>query len=151
MRILFVCLGNICRSPIAEGVMRELVRKQGLPWTVGSAGTNSYHTGEAPHRHSQQVCAERGVDISAQRARRFRAQDFAEYDLLYAMAGDVLHEMRSMAGPAFDERKAGLFLDELFPGEHRSVPDPWYGDLQGYYPVYTMIEEGCRAIMKKYS
>lgn len=151
MRILFVCLGNICRSPIAEGVMRELVRQQGLPWTVGSAGTNSYHTGEPPHKHSQQVCAERGVDISTQRAQYFRAEDFAEYDLLFAMAHDVLGEMRSIAGPAFDEQKASLFLDELFPGEYRSVPDPWYGDLQGYYPVYAMIEEGCRAILKKYS
>ena len=151
MRILFVCLGNICRSPIAEGVMRELVRQQGVPWTVGSAGTNSYHTGEPPHRHSQRVCAERGVDISGQRARRFCAEDFADYDLVYAMADDVLDEMRSMAGPLFDEGKASLFLDELYPGEHRSVPDPWYGDLQGYYPVYAMIEEGCRAILKKYS
>ena len=151
MRILFVCLGNICRSPIAEGVMREMIRKQGLPWTVASAGTNSYHTGEPPHKHSQRVCAERGVDISAQRARRFQAEDFAEYDLIYAMADDVLETMRSMSGFMFDERKAALFLEELYPGENRSVPDPWYGDLQGYYPVYDMIEEGCRAIVKRYS
>ena len=86
MKILMVCLGNICRSPIAEGVLRHKVKEHGLDWTVESAGTNPYHTGEAPHKYSQKVCLTHGIDISGQRARTFTKNDFEAYDVIYAFA-----------------------------------------------------------------
>lgn len=145
-----VCLGNICRSPIAEGVMRHLVSEAGLDWTVESAGTNGYHTGEEPHRHSQKVCRDRGIDISGQRACRFTARDFDRYDVIYAMAGDVYEDIRRTGGRHADMSKVKLFLEELEPGSGASVPDPWYGTEEGYLPVYRMIEDTCRVILHKY-
>lgn len=150
MRILMVCLGNICRSPIAEGVLRHKIEQHGLDWTVESAGTNSYHTGEPPHRHSQKVCKANGVDISAQRARRFRADDFEQYDKIYVMAGDVYDDVVSMAGNKVKKEKLEYFLNELGEEENGSVPDPWYGNEDGYTPVYQLIERTCEAIINKY-
>ena len=97
MKILMVCLGNICRSPLAEGILQEKAFKAGLTWTVESAGTNHYHTGEAPHPLSQKVAKLNGIDISHQRARRFKADDFDCYDRIYALAGDVMEEIKRMA------------------------------------------------------
>jgi protein-tyrosine phosphatase len=150
MRILMVCLGNICRSPIAEGVLRHKIKVNGLNWTVASAGTESYHIGEAPHRFSQKVCARNGVDISAQRAQKFTAGDFDLYDKIYAMADDVYDEIRRIAGATEHMHKLELFMNELYPGRNISVPDPWYGPESGYAPVYEMIEKACEAIIKKY-
>lgn len=150
MRILVVCLGNICRSPIAEGVLRHMAQQQGLDWTVHSAGTNGYHTGEAPHRHSQAVCKTHGIDISAQRARRFAASDIDKYDLIYAMATDVMDDIRYQSGRKMDTSKVKLFLDESDPGKGASVPDPWYGNEDGYLPVYQLIEKTCAVIIEKY-
>ena len=145
-----VCLGNICRSPIAEGLLRDKVKQHGLDWQIDSAGTNSYHTGEAPHRHSQKVCLMNGVDISAQRARRFSAADFVRYDIIYAMADDVYDEIRRMGGRNADMSKVEYFLNELEPGGNGSVPDPWYGNEDGYLPVYELIDRTCDAIIEKY-
>lgn len=150
MRILMVCLGNICRSPIAEGVLQYKINKHGLNWQVDSAGTESYHIGEAPHRYSQKVCLLHNIDISGQRARKFIREDIARYDKIYAMAADVLDEIKRIAGVKADIDKVSLFLNELHPGEDRSVPDPWYGNEDGYLPVYTMINETCEAIIEKY-
>lgn len=150
MRILIVCLGNICRSPIAEGVLKEKVRKHSLDWTIASAGTNGYHTGEAPHHFSQKVCKTAGIDISGQRAKQFVPQDFAQYDKIYVMADDVYEDVVRIAGKAVDHSKLDYFLNELHPGKDASVPDPWYGDEDGYTPVYEMIEETCEVIVRKY-
>jgi protein-tyrosine phosphatase len=150
MRILMVCLGNICRSPIAEGIMQSKINEYGLSWEVASAGTESYHIGEPPHTFSQKVCHKFGIDISKQRARKFVREDFDNFDKIYAMAEDVLQEMKYRAGSRFDSQKAGLLLNELYPGSNRSVPDPWYGPEEGYGEVYDMIERACDAIIKKY-
>jgi len=150
MRILMVCLGNICRSPIAEGVMRNISHASNLNWEIASAGTESYHIGEPPHTYSQKVCQKNGVDISKQRARRFVAADFNNFDKIYAMSQDVLNEIRHMAGSAFDGTKISLLLNELHPGSNRSVPDPWYGPEDGYTEVFEMIEQSCRIIAQKY-
>lgn len=150
MKILVVCLGNICRSPIAEGLLRHKIKQHGLNWQVDSAGTNSYHTGEAPHRHSQKVCLMNGVDISGQRAKRFSAADFERYDIIYAMADDVYEEIRRMGGKHADMDKVEYFLNELEPGGNGSVPDPWYGNEDGYMPVYELIDRTCDAIIEKY-
>ncbi len=150
MRILMVCLGNICRSPIAEGVMRSIISRNNLDWEVASAGTESYHIGEPPHRYSQKICQKNGIDISRQRARRFVASDLEHFDLIYVMAEDVMAEVKHIAGTAFDSRKVILFLEERYPGSRRSVPDPWYGPEDGYTTVFDMISSTCEAIAQKY-
>jgi len=150
MKILMVCLGNICRSPIAEGVLKALVRRNGLDWEVASAGTESYHIGEAPHRFSQKVCLSHGIDISAQRARRFVRDDFRYYDRIYALADDVREEIRRIGGAGADMSKVDLLLNELHDNCNASVPDPWYGGEEGYAPVYEMIYQACEAIIRKY-
>lgn len=150
MKILMVCLGNICRSPLAEGILQDKAFKAGLNWSVESAGTNGYHTGEAPHPLSQKVARLNGIDISQQRSRRFRADDFLVYDRIYALAGDVLEDIRTIARKSFDPAKADLLMNELYPGKNKDVPDPWYGAESGYHEVYRMIDEVCEAIIKKY-
>lgn len=147
MKILMVCLGNICRSPLAEGILQEKAFKAGLTWSIESAGTNSYHTGEPPHPLSQKVAKLNGIDISRQRARRFTADDFAAYDKIYALAADVLEEIRRIAGKKFDNRKAVLLLEELYPGQQLDVPDPWYGPEPGYHEVFRLIDKACDAII----
>jgi protein-tyrosine phosphatase len=151
MKILMVCLGNICRSPLAEGILQNKAWQAGLKWIVESAGTNSYHIGEAPHPLSQKVARLNGVDISRQKARRFVAEDFADYDKVYAMAEDVIDEMKKIAGHKFDATKVELLLNELFPGKNIDVPDPWYGPESGYHQVFKMIDEACEKIIEKYS
>jgi len=151
MRILMVCLGNICRSPLAEGILKDKVHKAGLNWTVESAGTNRYHTGEPPHPLSQKVALQNGIDISHQRARSFVREDIQQYDRIYALAGDVLEDIRSIAGVDFDATKVDLLLNEQFPNENKEVPDPYYGAEPGYHEVFAMINEVCDRILEKYS
>jgi protein-tyrosine phosphatase len=151
MKILMVCLGNICRSPLAEGILQEKAFKAGLNWSVESAGTNQYHTGDAPHPLSQKVAKLNGIDISHQRARRFIADDFERYDKIYALAGNVLDEMKHIAKKKFDPRKADLLLNELYPGEDRDVDDPWSGPESGYHSAYELIEKACDAIITRFS
>jgi protein-tyrosine phosphatase len=151
MKILMVCLGNICRSPLAEGILQHKVKEAGLDWIVDSAGTNGYHTGEAPHHLSQKVARLHGIDISCQRARRFTAADFHNYDMIYALAGDVLHEIRRIAGKQFDPSKVQLLMDAVHPGRNMDVPDPWYGPEPGYHEVFAMIDEACNQIIQQYA
>lgn len=146
-----VCLGNICRSPLAEGILQQKAFEAGLAWSVESAGTNSYHTGEPPHPLSQKVARLNGIDISTQRARRFAAADFDSYDKIYALAGDVLDDMKKIAKNKFDAGKAELLMNEQFPGKNLDVPDPYYGTEPGYHEVYKMISEVCDRIVEKYA
>lgn len=150
MKILVVCLGNICRSPIAEGVLQQLSFEAGLDWQVASAGTNGYHTGEAPHKYSQKVCRQHGYEIGAQRAARFQVSDFDQYDHIYVMAEAVYRDVQQLARSEADLQKVRFFLETLFPGENRDVPDPWYGDEDGYEPVFQLIRAGSEAIIAKH-
>jgi protein-tyrosine phosphatase len=151
MKILMVCLGNVCRSPLAEGILQDKAFKAGLSWSIESAGTNSYHTGDAPHQLSQKVAKLNGIDISKQIARRFTADDFEVYDKIYALAGDVMEEMKRIAGKKFDPSKADLLMNELYPGKNMDVPDPWYGPESGYHEVYKLIDKACDTVIKKYT
>ena len=151
MKILMVCLGNICRSPLAEGILQDKAFTAGLTWSIESAGTNSYHTGEPPHLLSQKVARLNGIDISKQRARRFTANDFEAYDKIYALAEDVLDEMRRISKNKFDSSKTDLLMNELYPGKNMDVPDPYYGTEEGYHKVYKMIDEVCDSIIEKYT
>lgn len=151
MKILLVCLGNICRSPMAEGILQDKAIKAGLNWQIESAGTNGYHTGEPPHQLSIKVVKEKGIDISKQKSRRFTAADFDEFDLLFAMADDVLEDMRRIGKNKFDPNKVSLFLEASFPGEEREVPDPWSGPESDYYTVFDIIDNNCNNIIRTYT
>jgi protein-tyrosine phosphatase len=149
MKILMVCLGNICRSPLAEGILQDKVFKAGLNWVVESAGTNGYHTGEAPHHLSIKVALQNGIDIRQQRSRKFVAEDFDRYDKIYAMAEDVMDDIKRIAKNKFDTKKADLLLNELFPQQNLEVPDPWYGPEKGYHEVYELIDKACEQVVKR--
>jgi protein-tyrosine phosphatase len=151
MKILMVCLGNICRSPMAEGILQDKAFRAGLTWSVESAGTNNYHIGDPPHPLSQKVARINGIDISNQRKRQFTAADFEIYDKIYALAEDVMNDIRHIAGKKFDAKKIDLLMNELYPGKNRNVPDPYYGSEEGYIEAYELIEKACEAIVKKYS
>ena len=149
MKILMVCLGNICRSPLAEGILQHKANKAGLNWEVESAGTNHYHIGEPPHKLSQKVAKLNGIDICNQRARIFVAEDFKRYDKIYALADDVLDDIKDIAGELYNPPKVDLLMNELYPGEDRSVPDPWYGTEPGYHEVYKLLDAVCNRIIEK--
>ena len=148
MKILMVCLGNICRSPLAEGILQHKAREAGLPWIIDSAGTNGYHIGEAPHHLSQKVARLNGIDISHQRSRAFTPGDLQQFDIIYAMANDVIRDMRYIAGKAYNPAKVDLLMNTLYPGKHLDVPDPWYGGEDGYHQVYDMLNNACNRIIK---
>lgn len=149
MKILFVCLGNICRSPLAQGILER--KTKNLGWEIDSAGTNKYHTGDPPHTLSQKVAQKRGIDISGQRARNFLASDLAHYDLIYVMAEDVLEDVKRICGDSLTHKNIKYFLEELPGKQNLNVPDPWYGEEDGYEEVYALIDKTCEAIVKKYS
>jgi protein-tyrosine phosphatase len=142
MKILIVCLGNICRSPLAEGILQKMAIEKDLNWIVDSAGTNGLHNGEAPHQFSQKVALLHGVDISKQRSRKITIQDFQHYDLIYAMAEDVMDDIKRIGGKNMDANKVKLFL------QNNDVPDPWYGGEDGFYDVYKIIEDRCKELVE---
>lgn len=150
MKILMVCLGNICRSPLAEGILQEKVTKAGLDWVVNSAGTNGFHTGEPPHKLSQKVALMKGLDISCQVAAKFKKSDFKEYDRIYALANDVLIEIKKIAGEYYDETRVELLMNESHPGKNLDVPDPWSGPESGYHHVYELISNACDSLIANY-
>ena len=143
-----VCLGNICRSPLAEGILQFKTKMAGLHWTIDSAGTNGYHIGEAPHHLSQKVARLNGIDISHQRSRAFTPVDFQQFDLIYAMVNDVIRDMRYIAGKAYNPAKVDLLMNTLYPGKHLDVPDPWYGGEEGYHEVYDMISKASDRVIQ---
>jgi protein-tyrosine phosphatase len=143
MKILMVCLGNICRSPLAEGIMQHLVKQKGLDWEVDSAGTGNWHVGEGPDRRSVRTAKEQGIDISKQVCRLFRINDFDEFDHILVMDRNNLSDILAKARNKEDEKKVGLLLVDQI------VPDPYYDDEQ-FLPVFKMVEEGCKAFIKKH-
>lgn len=151
MKILMVCLGNICRSPLAEGILRDKCIKHALPWRVESAGTNGHHNGEPPHHLSQRVAKLNGIDISAQRSRVFDSSDFERFDLVVPMAEDVSRDIKYIAGKHFDEGKTVLLLDYLYPGENRDVPDPWSKSEAAFHEVFELISLACDKLIEKYT
>ena len=145
-----VCLGNICRSPLAEGILQEKVNKAGLTWVVDSAGTNHYHTGDPPHPLSQKVALANGIDITQQRARRFTTEDLNQFDKIYALAGDVLKDIQRITGSKFDSSKVDLLLNEQYPGKNLDVPDPYYGGEPDFHEVFELLDQVCDQLILKY-
>lgn len=148
MKILLVCLGNICRSPMAEGILRDMIAKDGLDWSTDSAGTGDYHVGEQPDQRAMKAMRDRGIDISDLRARQLRASDFEEFDLLLAMDGSNLQNMRAVAPNAELAMKAKLIMD--YAPEHalREVPDPYFGGDEGFVETYDMLTMACANVLK---
>lgn len=146
-RVLFVCTGNICRSPTAEGVFRHAVAARGLSDRIDadSAGTGSWHVGDPPDPRSQETARRRGVDISGQRARTLRRDDFFEFDMILAM--DRSHQRAlQRACPAGYEERVRMFLDYA-PHFGPDVPDPYYGEGDGFERVFDMIEAASAALL----
>ena len=150
MRILMVCLGNICRSPLAEGILQHKAWQAGLKWKVESAGTGDWHAGEPPHQLSQKVAGMNGIDISGQQCRQFTKEDMLIFDKIYVMDENNYNDVRLMSGELWDEKKVDLFLNELYPGENRNVPDPWHGKEKNYHEVFELLNKTCDAVISKY-
>lgn len=148
MRILMVCLGNICRSPLAEGIFRRHVRERGLDWEIDSAGTGGWHAGERPDPRSIQIAAVNGLDISGQRARQIRPSDFDEFDLIFAMDGSNLQNLLEMSRDQNGQAEVHLFLDYAFPSSREEVPDPYWDD-QGFARVYHMLNDASAEVIDR--
>ena len=140
--ILFVCTGNICRSPTAEGVLRNLCKAQGVALHIESAGLGDWHVGNPPDQRAQRHAKNRGYDLSAQRARQVRAEDFERFDMILAMDRGHLRALRGLA-PAHHHAKIRLFM------EGRDVPDPYYGGPDGFEKVLDLVEAHCKRLLRE--
>ena len=150
MRILFVCLGNICRSPLAEGIMRFKVEEKNLPWEIDSAGTSGWHIGEAPDPRSVEVANRNGIDIRSQQARRFTGYDLETFDLIFAMDNSNLREILHLANSDNEKQKVDLIMNTVDPGKNVAVPDPYYGE-HGFEKVFEMLNKACDKIIEQYA
>lgn len=147
MKILTVCLGNICRSPMAEGILRQLAKERGLNISTDSAGTGDYHVGEEPDLRAMACMERHGASIRDLRARQFNASDLDEFDLILAMDANNLSNMLELAPDALAVKNAKLVMD--FAPDHalREVPDPYFGGDEGFEEVYHMLVEACSAVL----
>lgn len=146
MKILMVCLGNICRSPLAEGILREKLKQKGIDAQVDSAGTASYHEGEKPDRRSQAIAKKHGIDISLQSARQFTNEDFEHFDKIFVMDKHNYNDLVGLAAKPEYKEKVEMILNVLNPGNNNGVPDPYYGGHDGFQKVYDMLDKACSMI-----
>jgi protein-tyrosine phosphatase len=148
VKVLFVCMGNICRSPTAEGVFRHIVQQNGLGSLIhtDSAGTHAYHVGNPPDQRAQQTARGRGIDLSDLRARKVEGRDFENFDYVLAMDKDN-HYMLSEICPIGYEDRLFMFMDFAPNLPHQEVPDPYYGGQRGFEDVFDMVEEASRGLL----
>ena len=147
IKILMVCLGNICRSPLAEGILASKLPKD--KFIVDSAGTGSWHIGRQPDERSIAIAKKYKLDISKQKGRQFTESDFDAFDYIYVMDISNYQDVISLSKNNSDTEKVQLILNELFPNENVDVPDPYYGVANGFQAVYKMLDETCDLIAKK--
>ena len=145
-KILMVCLGNICRSPLAEGILRS---KLSAKFIVDSAGTGGWHAGELPDKRSIAIARLKGLDISNQRARQFKVSDFTTFDHIFVMDNTNYKEVIALAPNEATKSKVKLILNEIFPNDNNDVPDPYYGGIDGFENVYNMLDQACDEIARK--
>ena len=145
-KILMVCLGNICRSPLAEGIMRSKLSED---FIVDSAGTGGWHTGELPDKRSISTAKNRGLDITNQRARQFKKSDFDTFDHIFVMDNSNYKDVLALAPNEEAKSKVKLILNEIFPNENVDVPDPYYGGQDGFENVFDMLDQACEEIARK--
>lgn len=146
-KILMVCLGNICRSPMAEGILKHELAQRGLVARVDSAGTSGWHQGELPDERAIETCRRYGIDITDQRSRPFEAEDFDRFDLIYAMDQDNFRNILRMTNYEDHREKVHLIMNTVKPGANQSVPDPYYGGDSGFEKVYNMLKQAAEAII----
>jgi protein-tyrosine phosphatase len=147
IKILMVCLGNICRSPVAEGVMRSKLAKKGVNAIVDSAGTADFHVGEAPDKRSQKNALKNGIDISDLRGRQFGTKDFKDFDAIFAMDKSNYNNIVSLAKTEEQKRKVSLILSILDNVNEQEVPDPYYGTEADFQKVFELLDEACDKIV----
>jgi protein-tyrosine phosphatase len=144
MKILMVCLGNICRSPLAHGIMEQLAQQKGLNWEIDSAGTGGWHVGQPPDSRSIRIAKKYGLDISLQTCRKFDVADFEKFDQILVMDYNNMQDVRALARNEAEQNKVSLLLKDAI------VPDPYYDDDQ-FDPVYQMIEKRCKEYLDEYT
>ncbi|OAB78486.1 low molecular weight protein-tyrosine-phosphatase [Cochleicola gelatinilyticus] len=146
-KILMVCLGNICRSPLAEGILKSKLDLS--KFEVQSAGTGGWHVGDLPDPRSIEIAKENGLDITNQRGKQFSTYDFEIYDHIFVMDNSNYKDVIKLANTEAEKKKVQRILDELFPGENVDVPDPYYGGDAGFANVYNMLDQACESIARR--
>lgn len=149
MKVLMVCLGNICRSPLAEGILQEKVKARGLNWQVDSAGTGNWHAGERPDHRSIATARRYHIDISRQRARQLRDADLEDFDLILAMDASNQSDILRLAKGQNQRDKVKLIMNFLHPNANEDVPDPYWDD-NGFEGVFNMLDAACDALLEHY-
>jgi protein-tyrosine phosphatase len=146
-KILMVCLGNICRSPLAEGILREKTKAAGIDVYIDSAGTSNYHTGEHPDKRTILNAKQHGVDLSQLKARQFTAEDYDAFDTIFVMDSSNYSDVISLSRNNDDKKKVELILNRVYPGSNMSVPDPYFGGEQGFENVFILLDKACEIIV----
>jgi len=147
MKVLFVCLGNICRSPMAEGVLRTKAKEKSVSLEIDSCGTGDWHVGEAPDKRAQLCMKDHGYDISDLRARQFRIEDYDRFDHIFVMDKENYKNVVNLAPTNDHKKKVDMFLNLSHPGENRVVPDPYFGGADGFDDVYEMLASAAEAFL----
>lgn len=150
MKILMVCLGNICRSPLAHGILDHKLKQRGLSWTVDSAGTSGYHDGELPDTRSQDVALKHGIDLNYQRSRKLVVEDFDAFDIIYAMDAMNFRSISNLAPSEEDKAKVRMIMNEVDAGRNEQVPDPYFGE-DGFENVYDMLDRATDRILDTFA
>ena len=149
MKVLMVCLGNICRSPLAEGILKKKISENGLNVIVDSAATSDYHIGDRPDPRSISKAAEYGIDITAQRGRQLQNSDFQEFDRIFVMDTSNYSNTVALTNKPEEIDKVEMILNLINPGSNQSVPDPYFGGDRGFIEVYKLLDNATDCIMKK--
>lgn len=147
-RILMVCLGNICRSPLAEGVLRKKAEEKGIKLTIDSAGTSNYHIDQQPDKRTQLNALEHDINLSNLRGRQFEVADYDQFDMIFAMDNDNYNNIITLARNEDDKNKVEMILNRSHPGSNMAVPDPYFGGEQGFENVYQLLDKACDEIIK---
>jgi len=147
--VLFVCLGNICRSPMAEGILRYKAEKSGLKINIDSAGTGHWHEGENPDKRATATAKQHGIDISKLVARQFNKNDFDKFDLILVADDEVYDGVNAIARNDNDKKKVEFIMNILYPDSNQNVPDPYMGGMDGFEYVYNLLDRACDALLKK--
>ena len=149
MKVLMVCLGNICRSPLAEGILEKKINENGLDVSVDSAATSDYHVGDKPDPRSISKAAEYGIDITAQRGRQIQKSDFQEFDRIFVMDTSNYSNTVALTNKIEEIDKVEMILNLITPSSNQSVPDPYFGGEDGFENAYRLLEAACDVIIKQ--
>ena len=149
-KILMVCLGNICRSPVAEGVLRDMATKSQLNIEVDSAGTSGFHNGEPPDRRTTENAMKNGIDLRSLRSRKFTKSDFDRFDFIYVMDSSNFRDVLLLSDEKKHHEKVDFLLNATYPGTNKNVPDPYYGGEKSFEEVFQLIKSACEKIAEKF-